>query len=202
MRVAAYVDGFNLYHGLKAKHGRRLLWLDLEALVTSLLKPGQQLEMLKYFTASVRDDPAALARQAAYLGALAAHTDIDIVLGRFQEKHRTCWKCGATWRTYEEKETDVSIAVSLLEDGVLERFDTALVISADSDLCPAVRSLKRLRPQLNVVALFPPKRRSDALRVVCDSAFTIGDSKIRHAQLPRVVTGGDGTIFTRPPRWS
>jgi hypothetical protein len=37
VRVVAYVDGFNLYHGLKAKHGRRYLWLDLEALVTSLL---------------------------------------------------------------------------------------------------------------------------------------------------------------------
>jgi hypothetical protein len=38
MRVAAYVDGFNLYHGLKAKHGRRLFVARLEALVTSLLQ--------------------------------------------------------------------------------------------------------------------------------------------------------------------
>lgn len=28
-RVAAYIDGFNLYHGLKARLGRKYLWLDL-----------------------------------------------------------------------------------------------------------------------------------------------------------------------------
>src|SRR6266536_636756 len=40
VRVAAYVDGFNLYFGLKAKYGRRYLWLDLQALAASLLRPG------------------------------------------------------------------------------------------------------------------------------------------------------------------
>ena len=32
-RVKAYVDGFNLYHGLKARHGRKHLWLDLRGLL-------------------------------------------------------------------------------------------------------------------------------------------------------------------------
>ena len=40
-RLVAYVDGFNLYHGLKAVYGRRYHWLDLQALVRSLLRPGQ-----------------------------------------------------------------------------------------------------------------------------------------------------------------
>jgi len=31
--VIAYVDGFNLYHGLRAKYQHRYLWLDLERLV-------------------------------------------------------------------------------------------------------------------------------------------------------------------------
>lgn len=30
--VIAYVDGFNLYHGLHDKYGRRYLWLDLQNL--------------------------------------------------------------------------------------------------------------------------------------------------------------------------
>lgn len=36
-----------------------------------------------------------------------------------------------------KKETDVNIAVTLVEDAALRCYDTALVISADSDLCPA-----------------------------------------------------------------
>ena len=31
-RVAAYIDGFNLYYGMKDAFGRKYLWLDVEAL--------------------------------------------------------------------------------------------------------------------------------------------------------------------------
>ncbi len=42
-RVVAYVDGFNLYFGLKEGYGRRYHWLDLQRLVADLLQPDQQL---------------------------------------------------------------------------------------------------------------------------------------------------------------
>jgi hypothetical protein len=41
------------------------------------------------------------------------------------------WSCGSQWVSYKE-ETDVSIAVQLVEDGVRNVFDTALLVSADS----------------------------------------------------------------------
>jgi hypothetical protein len=56
-RVVAYVDGFNLYFGLKEAHGRRFLWLDLQRLVVDLLQPDQHLHAVQYFTARIRDDP-------------------------------------------------------------------------------------------------------------------------------------------------
>jgi hypothetical protein len=51
IRVVAYVDGLNLYYGLKAGYGRRYHWLDLQLLASSLLRPGQQLHAVHYFTA-------------------------------------------------------------------------------------------------------------------------------------------------------
>jgi hypothetical protein len=42
-RVAAYVDGFNLYFGVKEARFKRLYWLDVVALAGSLLKPDQRL---------------------------------------------------------------------------------------------------------------------------------------------------------------
>jgi hypothetical protein len=126
-RVKAYVDGFNLYHGLKARHGRKYLWLDLHALAVRLLKPSQHLVAVEYFTARVRNQPESEQRQTAYLDALAAHCPlVKVVQGRFQEKTHECWSCGGRWVSYEEKETDVSIAVQLVEDGVQGVFDTAL----------------------------------------------------------------------------
>ena len=50
VRVAAYVDGFNLYFGLKEAALKRLYWLDVQALATRLLKPGQAIVATHYFT--------------------------------------------------------------------------------------------------------------------------------------------------------
>lgn len=199
--VAVYIDGFNLYNGLKDKHGRKHLWLDLHAVAQRLLRKDQQLTAVRYFSASVRNDPPAQARQNAYQGALRA-VGVEVILGRFQEKHRTCRRCGSTWRTYEEKETDVNIAVGMLEDGINEVFDVAIVLSADSDLCPAIRTLGRLCPQKRVVAVFPPQRRSDDLRRAVHASFTLGDAIIRQSQLPAMIIDASGTTYHRPPSWS
>ena len=45
-------------------------------------------------------------------------------------------RCGGTWRTYEEKITDVNIAVTLFcfSDAYDDKIDTAIVISGDSGL--------------------------------------------------------------------
>jgi uncharacterized LabA/DUF88 family protein len=199
-RVAAYIDGFNLYFGIR-KEGRRYLWLDLEALARSLLKPRQQLVAVRYFTARVRNDPAAEQHQETYLKALEAHSGmLDIRQGRFQQKSKTCYSCRASWLEYEEKETDVSLAVSLLEDGVNGLYDTALLVSADSDMTPAVRALKRLAPGVAVVAAMPPNRNSAGLAAVCDAAMPIGIAKVRQAQLPKSVMDGPHPL-TRPEHW-
>jgi hypothetical protein len=55
-RVIAYVDGFNLYFGLKQSGFRRYYWLDLAMLARHLLKPNQQLVATHYFTARIRDN--------------------------------------------------------------------------------------------------------------------------------------------------
>jgi uncharacterized LabA/DUF88 family protein len=203
VRVAAHVDGFNLYFGLRAKHGRKYLWLDLQALANSLLLPGQTLTQVTYFTARVRSDPESRQRQADYLDALADHSPLVTVIdGRFQEKERRCRECGSTWTLYEEKETDVNIAVALVEDAVQDRYDTALLVSADSDLCPAVRSTKRLRPEKRIIAAFPPRRQSGDLKRAVDGFLSIGDEKIRQSQLPASVTTTMGVTLCRPDHWA
>ena len=51
-RVTAYIDGFNLYFGLKAKGWRRFYWLNLLDLARNLLKPHQGLVQAKYWSAT------------------------------------------------------------------------------------------------------------------------------------------------------
>lgn len=201
-RVKVYVDGFNLYHGLRDAHGRRYHWLDLETLVRKILRSHQTLVEVAYFTARVRKQPESEKRQATYLDALAAHsTRLTIVEGRFQEKTRFCRSCRVEMTLHEEKETDVSIAAAVIEDAVNDVFDAAMLISADSDLCPAVRAVKRLRPEKRVFAAFPPRRRSDDLKTaVGGQVMTIGTAKLRQSQLPETVSAG-GVLLARPAYW-
>lgn len=42
-RVISYIDGFNLYYGLKAKRMERFLWLDVQALSANLCVDDQTL---------------------------------------------------------------------------------------------------------------------------------------------------------------
>ena len=70
-RLAVYVDGFNLYHGLHDATGTELLWLDLVKLARNL-RPKSSIVRVKYFTAMVTGDPEAQSRQDRYISALKA----------------------------------------------------------------------------------------------------------------------------------
>jgi uncharacterized LabA/DUF88 family protein len=70
-----YVDGYNLYRGcLKDSHYR---WLDLQALCHHLL-PNHDVQRIRFFTAHVKGDPAAAARQDVYLRALRSLPVVQI----------------------------------------------------------------------------------------------------------------------------
>lgn len=200
--VIAYIDGFNLYNGLRDGYGRRYLWLDLEVMCRRLLNPGQMLTRVNYFTAAVRDRPDSLRRQQKFWNALDVQCPlVHVHAGRFQKKQFKCRSCGVGWTSYEEKETDVAIAVALVEDASQHAFDMALIVSADSDLCPAVRAVRRLHPASSVVAAFPPRRTSGDLAAVVDAHFTIAERKLSASLLPNQVHGNK-QIFGRPGAWS
>lgn len=199
-RVAVFVDGFNLYYGLHEHSGRKHLWLDLNGLSTSLLKPDQRLVGVNYFTARRRNDREGAARQGLYIGALKA-TGVRVVEGRFQEKTHTCRTCEKSWRSYEEKESDVNLCVALMEAAREHHFDTALIVSGDSDMAPGVRAVRRMNHGLRMIAVFPPKRFSAELKSVVDASFHLGAAKIRQAQLPDEVVGED-VVYQRPAYWA
>lgn len=199
----AYIDGFNLYHGIHARWGRKYLWLDVVALVQSL-RSQSCVERVRYFTAPVLDDPEAASRQSIYLRALAAANPgvFELVQGRYQRKTVTCFACSSSRIVYEEKETDVNIAVSLVADALAKPDADFLIISADSDLTPAIRRIRHERPDQFVVAAFPPKRFSNELRKLMPASFQIADSKITRAQLPDVVVDHTADCrYARPKYW-
>ena len=203
-RVAVYVDGLNLYYGLKSRGWRRYYWLDLRRLAERLLRPGQRLEMVRYFTARFqpRDDPEQPRRQDTYLKALATRPDLTIQYGYHLPKTITCRSCGASRETFEEKMTDVNIAIALLRDAMQDAFDTAIIISADSDLIGSVDAVRHICPTKRIVVAFPPGHHSDELERHATAAFTLGRKLISDSQFSAQVSDANGYPLHRPARWN
>ncbi len=200
-RVIAYVDGFNLYFGLKESGWRRYYWLDIHALVANILPPGSSLLDVKYFTARVDAPEGKRVRQNTYLEALQAATACKTVFGKYQPELTHCSHCGGETRIPKEKMTDVNIAVEMMADAFDDRFDTAMLVSGDSDLTPPVRHIRHRFPGKRVVVAFPPKRHSIELERASSGSFVIARSRLRDSQLPDAIAKPDGYILRRPERW-
>ncbi len=99
MRVSFLVDGFNLYHSIKAAErrlgGSPLRWLDLRALCETLLRSGlgptASLESVHYFSALARhlegSKPDVVRRHRTYVAALES-SGVEVTLAKFKRKDR------------------------------------------------------------------------------------------------------------------
>ena len=62
-RAIVYIDGFNLYYGIRSLRNPTLKWLDVECLAKSFLRPDTHLEQVKYFTTMIKGDIEKVNRQ-------------------------------------------------------------------------------------------------------------------------------------------
>jgi len=196
-RIIAYVDGFNLYHAIHDLKRPALKWLDLQALITSLAREGESVTEVNYFSAYATWRPDAYQRHIEYVKALE-YVGVNCVLGHFKSKRKSCRSCGDQWVQHEEKETDVHIAARIVVDACENRYDRAVLITADSDLVPALDIVKSRYPLKQVFVATPPKRFGHARGLKPSMELTPG----RLAKCPLPVTAIDPltgrVLFARP----
>lgn len=207
-RVSAFIDGFNLYHSLVdlGPENNHLKWLDLWALSGRYSSmQGQVLTKVLYFSAYATWLPSKYYKHRTYVKALKTQR-VEFIQGRFKEKERSCLACKRTWIGHEEKETDVNIALHLLDEAYRDNFDHALLFSADSDLAPAVRLLRKRFPKKKVFIITPPlyKHSKELITAVGGFNFSrkIEVSHLRKCLLPETLSDKDGTEIQRPSGYS
>ena len=163
MRTSVYVDGFNLYY--RALKGTPYKWLDLKLLASNLLQPHNRITEIKYFTALVSGmfDPGQPIRQKTYIRALEKYIpEISVYYGHFLSHAISAPKAPLSKpptfteiiRT-EEKGSDVNLAVHLLNDAWLDKFDCAVIISNDSDLAEPIRLIREQHRTKKIGLLSP-----------------------------------------------
>lgn len=203
-RVSCYIDGFNLYHAVKALKAPHLKWLNLEALMQRQISPQTEtLVSVKYFSAFADWMPAQKQRHEAYVSALEI-VGVTPILGQFKEKDRWCKHCGGHWKGHEEKETDVNIAIHLLNDAYLGIYDKALVVSRDSDLKPAISMVRQSFPDLEIEVVAPPhKGHSNDLLTVATGKRKISTKQLSACLFPANISAGDGSAsVVRPSQYN
>lgn len=200
-KVIVYIDGFNLYFGLKEKGWKRYYWLNLVKLSNNLLKPGQKLQKVKYFTSRITVPIDKAKRQNDFIEALETIPDLKIFYGKYQANSIKCSNCGNIIMKSNEKMTDVNIAVEMLTDAFMNNFDIAILISGDSDLSGPITNIKKIFPDKRVIVAFPPSRISSQIQQIAHSSFVIGRKKLKDSIFPDQVIKKDGHILTRPKRW-
>lgn len=200
-KVIGYIDGFNLYFGLRSRGWSQYYWLDPHKLIRSLLAPEHRLIGVKYFTARVQTPDDKRKRQTAFLDAVNAVSESEVILGKFYRTPQRCRKCKATWHAHEEKMTDSAIASHLVADALRDQFDTAYLIGGDTDIVPAIKMVRRWCPGKRVVVWFPPARRNQEVERHCDDSSTINGSHLRQSLMPDAIPT-NRAIIKKPAEWT
>jgi len=206
-KVIVYVDGFNFYYGLKAislkdNKWKKFYWLDVVSFFEKMLNDKQELVEVIYFSARPHDNAAAK-RQDLFFSANKLNPKFKLILGKYLKKNILCKFCGKTIPSYEEKETDVRIATQIINGVYKTRCDISVIVSADSDIIPAVELIREINPAHKIFVYFPPLRHSVSLSNSCDGERKLSDYKARFNQsmLPDNVTLLNGTVISRPNNW-
>ena len=200
MRVACYIDGFNLYHAIDALGDHLLKWIDLRSLAQSYLGADDELIRTVFFTAVNTWDQAKRQRHVNYIKALEA-TGVDVVRSRFDRVQKHCFQQGRFCPIREEKQTDVAIAIEILSDCYERGIQRVLLITADSDQVPLVRQVRQRFPETIVFMVAPPKRLSVARELgnACSGVTELTAGRLRQHPLPGEIRDGRGRLIGSRP---
>ena len=140
-RVMVFIDGSNLYHVLSQSCGRHDLQFDKFA---QKLANGRQLQRIYYYNIRQESDsnPNIGVEQAKFLESLYDTPYVEVRLGIWKQRGDIM----------VEKGVDVMLATDVVTNAYKDHYDTAIVVSGDSDFYPALQAVKDVGKHIEVAA--------------------------------------------------
>ncbi len=187
-----YNDGYNLFNAIFQIGWFDAIWVDLELLGESLADrlPGNpKLTMFNHFTARPCSNPQHVSPKAdprvfdAFVGANSVSSRVTVIRGAFLHRR------GSPDR-HEEKQSDVNLAYKLTADAYTDTFDSAVIISGDTDFLRLIRTLSRTFPRKSFVIASPPGRKNRLAQQLAEEGLqqlTISREMLSEAQLQPIV---------------
>jgi uncharacterized LabA/DUF88 family protein len=201
-RVKFFIDGFNLYHVLDNREEyHKYKWLDFSKLANCFMRSDEEIVGILYFTALAYWNTGKVERHKTFIKALRTK-GVKPILGQFQTVTKKCrGNCKDEYVTHEEKKTDVNIACEVLKSAFQDEFDTAAIVSADSDMVPIIETLKFLYPAKKVKVIIPITARAYHLIEASDFHMKIKEKHLRSCLFPDEIDLGDGNKIIKPVTW-
>lgn len=198
LRAALYVDGFNLYYPIHewGPDWCYLKWASLRRLGEIICEPhGASLERVVLCTAVPAHYPDKRDRHNTFNAAQRAN-GVDIILGHHMHDGEK----------YNEKQTDINVALSLILDGCDDIYDMAILLSADSDQAATAKFFTERFPHKRLLAVAPPDRPvSDKVKPYAFAAFSLNKHTLERCVMRETVQGKTGLIVRPkeydPPDW-
>jgi len=130
-RIAIFIDGSNLYHGLK--ENLNTANIDLEKFCSFLLG-DRRLTRIYYYNAPkiAQDNPVGYKKQQIFFDIIKKIPFLELKLGRLVIRNKVPI----------EKGVDVLITVDMIRYARNNAYDTAVLVSGDGDFAPALEFLK------------------------------------------------------------
>ena len=208
IRTLAFIDGYNLYHGIDTINIKRegdwhhLKWLNLRSLINEFTTPNvHKIVGVRYFTAFAGWREESNKRHKKYVRALDV-VGVEVIEGRFKSAYKKCSLCGAEHEKHEEKETDVNIALHMLDAAYRDEFDLAILMTGDTDLVPAIRMLKSRFSEKKIKVIAPPYRGNHQMRHIGDKYRVVELPHIEKNLLPDMLTAKNGERIVRPDKYA
>jgi len=201
-KTIVYIDGFNLYYGIRARKWYKYLWLNLYDLAHRVCPEGTELVCVKYFTSWNSHPPEKYARQKTFLTALETISPIEIIYGKYSKRPYTFPDTDCRHKIPKEKFTDVNIAVNLVSDAFDPTNTHLVLIGGDVDQSPTLKFIRSRFPDKFIRVVFPPERLSDELASSADDSFMLSEEILERSLLPNPVIKKNGKEIFKPDHWS
>ena len=134
-----------------------------------------------------------------YVAALEA-AGVITVMGKFKTKDKKCPMCSQKWIGHEEKESDVNVALYLLNLAYRNAYDHALLVSNDSDLAPAIRMVLSNFPHKKITTVVPPRYfQSNELLQASSGKAKILVEQLERSLFPQTIYDAQGRVVVNRP---
>lgn len=148
-RIFIIIDGSNFYHRLRELDLSNLLSFDYKQFGKFLCRKNAPV-LQKYYIGAVREERNNLKSRKLMINQ-------QKLVGRLKNQN---WEIGfghmlKTDGAYHEKGVDVLMAIDLLIGAYENLYDTAILVSSDTDLIPAIQKVRLMKKQVEYVGFSP-----------------------------------------------